>query len=321
MSEAGVRAAGSPAKDSSASVPFKVGEASPANTFLAIWVALEEGFYKKQGLDIEIVKMVGGKDSGPALEGGLIDLMHIGMSSVVRANARGAKLRTIGSLSNIIRHTLFTIPSVKTAADIKGGTVGISSAGSESDPNVTMALHRLGLKRSDVTVKEIGVQRLEALRKGAVTATLLGEPTRSMAIKEGFNPMVDLLADRTPWLYSGLVVSEAGLARNRDAILRFLRATIEGNRFAMHNPDKTKAILARHLKLADPAIIDITYENFRANTPANAELTREGARNVLDNVDVSGKGSDIGAYMDDSLMADLQREKFYEAMDRKYGPA
>lgn len=299
--------------------PFRVGEASPANTFLAIWMAMDAGFYRAQGLEIEIIKMVGGRDSGPALESGRIHLMHIGMSSVVRANAAGAHLRCIGSLSNIIRHAMFTAPGVTTAAGIRGKAIGISSAGSESDPSTTMALRRLGLARSDVTVKEIGVERLARLRRGEVAATMLGEPARSMAIAEGFEPIVDLLADRTPWLYSGLVVSAAYLANNRNTVLRFLRATIEGNYLAIHDADRAKTVLARELGLTDPKIIAITYDNFRTYTPANAEVTRDGARNILANVDVPGKGDDIDDHLDESLSEDLRREGFFAAMERKYG--
>ena len=37
---------------------FKVGEAAPANTFLAIWMARDAGFYEAQGLKLEIVGMI-----------------------------------------------------------------------------------------------------------------------------------------------------------------------------------------------------------------------------------------------------------------------
>src|SRR5262245_36788956 len=148
-------------------IPFKVDEASPANTFLAIWVAQAAGFYEANGLKLEIVRMVGGRDSGPALKSGRIQLMHIGMSSVVRANLAGGELRSIGSLSNVIRATMFAAPQIKTNAELKGGIFGISSEGSESDSATTLVLRRLGLTRADVAVKEIGTDRLTPLRNGA----------------------------------------------------------------------------------------------------------------------------------------------------------
>ena len=299
-------------------IKFKVGEASPANTFLAIWVAQAAGFYAANGLDLEIVPVVGGRESGPDLSGGRIHLMHIGLSSVVRANAAGFDLVAIGSLSNIIRNTMFTSPNVKGAADLKGATIGISSTGSETDPTTTLALRRLGIAREEVTVKEIGVSRLGAVRSGAVAATMLGEPSRSQALALGLTPIVDLYADRTPWLYSGLVVERAYLKANRDSVLRFLRGTVEGNHLAATDRDRAKSILARELGIGDPEILETAYANFRKETPLDAELTREGAENVVDIV-ASPDRRRVEDYIDESLHAELAAQGFFQAMRKKYG--
>src|SRR2546423_7360583 len=88
-------------------IAFKVGEASPANTFLAIWMAQAAGFYEAEGLKVDIVHMSGGRESGPELKSGRVNLIHVGMSSVIRANLAGGTLRNIGSLSNVIRATMF----------------------------------------------------------------------------------------------------------------------------------------------------------------------------------------------------------------------
>ena len=114
---------------------FSIGQGSPANTFLAVWMAQEAGLYAAQGLDAKVVAMVGGRDCGPEFAAGRLQTMHIGMSSVVRANTAGADLVTIGSLSNIVRNTFFAAPRIKSAADLEGGSVGISSAGSEAIPS------------------------------------------------------------------------------------------------------------------------------------------------------------------------------------------
>lgn len=298
---------------------FKVGEASPANTFFAIWMARAAGFYEANGLKLEIISVVGGKESGPDLTKGRIDLMHIGMSSVVRANGAGADLRAIGSLSNVIRNTMFTAPKVKSAADLKGGTVGISSAGSESEPTTILALRKLGLKREDVTLKEIGVQRLDAVRNGEVSATVLGEPYRTQAFDLGLNPIVDLFADKVPWLYSGLVVAKSFLATRRDAAKRFLKATVEGNYLAVSDAPYAKKILAKELKLSDAKTIDSSYANFKSQTPLNAETTRPGAKNIIDIVATGAMSRNVDDYIDDSLHDDLRAEGFFDAMAKKYG--
>ena len=298
---------------------FKVGEAAPANTFLAIWMAQAAGFYQSQGLQLDIVHMVGGSESGPALKAGRIDLMHIGMSSVVRANTSGrGDLRCIGSLSNVIRSTMFTAPNVKAARDLKGGVIGISSAGSESDSTTTLALTRLGLTRQDVTVKEIGVDRLPAVRDGEVAATVLGEPQRSEAFALGLNPIFDFYAERIAWLYTGLAVDRGYLRDRRDTLVRFLKATIEGNYLALADERLAKEVLARELKLSDPKIIDASYANFRVETPANAEIDRAGAQNVLATVAPPGVSHNLDDYIDMSLTDQLWAEGFIAAMEKKY---
>ncbi len=300
---------------------FKVGLASPANTFFAIWMARDAGFYEREGLRVEIVPVVGGVNTGPDLASGHVHLMHIGMSSVVRANALGGDVVEIGSLSNIIRNTMFLAPGVRNATDLKGKIVGISSAGSETDSATTLALRRLGLQRSDVTIKEIGVVRLDAVRNGEVAASLMGEPTRGQALAMGLTPIVDLLSDRTPWLYSGLAVHRAFLRDHRDRVKAFLKATVEGNYLAYTDAVRAKPLLARELGLSDPGIIDITYENFRAATPLDADVTWEGARNIINVLDYPGMSSDPRAHVDDGVYKELDAEGFYKAMREKYGVA
>src|SRR5438105_14769717 len=82
-----------------------------------------------------------------ALRDGGLDVMHVGLSSVIRINRAAGDLRLIGSLSNVVRFTFFSAPGVKTGAELKGGVIGVSTAGSESDTTVKLALMRFRLKR------------------------------------------------------------------------------------------------------------------------------------------------------------------------------
>jgi ABC-type nitrate/sulfonate/bicarbonate transport system substrate-binding protein len=298
---------------------FRVGESAPANTYLAIWMAHGAGFYAAQGLDFEPVSMAGGSRAAAELQAGNIQLMHVGMSTVVRANAAGSDLRIIGSLSNVIRFTFFTAPGIETAADLRGGLVGISSTGSESDATTTLALERLGLSRQDITMVEIGRDRLPTLRNGEISATMLGEPDRTQAFAGGLNPIIDLYADRISWLFSGLVVDAVYLDTHRDTLKRFLRATIEGNYLAIGDPVRAKEVLTTALELTDKNVIDASYQNFKNETPENVQIDPEGAQNVLNAVGTLQSDSEIGDYIDMSILNELEAEGFFDAMQAKYG--
>jgi ABC-type nitrate/sulfonate/bicarbonate transport system substrate-binding protein len=300
---------------------FKVGISEPVNTVLAMWMADAAGAYAAQGLRVEIINMSGGSRGAQELAAGRIDVMHVGLSSVVRLNRAGGDLRVIASLSNVIRFTFFAGPNARGAADIKGGVVGVSTFGSESDATVTLALQRLGLTRQDVTLKEYGggMRRIEAVRSGEIKATAVNEPVTSIAREQGLHPMVDLVAENIPWLFSGVVVKKDYLEAHRDTLARFLKATVEGNYLARTDARRAKEVLAREAKITDPKILDIAYNDFKQQSPPDLVPVRAGADNVLAQFpsDVNRKVED---YVDTSLLDGLRKEDFFMGLEQKYSP-
>ena len=300
--------------------PFRVGISDAVNTVLPVWMAQDGGFYAANGLKVEIVNMGGGSRGAKALQAGDIDLMRVGMSSVVQANRAGGDLRLVASMSNVIRFVIATAPEVKTAADLKGGVIGVSTIGSESDSTVTLALERFGLTRADVTVKEYGggSRRLAAVKSGEIKATAINEPTTSQAREQGVHILIDLAAEKIPWLFSGVVVRRSDLTQRRDLALRFLRAVIEGNYLALTDAARAKAVLARELNVKNQRIIDISYDDFRAQSPPDMDISMPGVENVLKIS--AGAGSRSPAdYVDGGVLAELRDSGFVAAMQKKYG--
>jgi NitT/TauT family transport system substrate-binding protein len=298
---------------------LRVGISEPVNTVLAMWMADAGGFYAAQGLKVQIINMNGGSHGAQELAAGHIDVMHVGLSSVVRLNRAGGNLRFIASLSNVIRFTFFSGPNVKTAADLKGGVVGVSTFGSESDATVTLALQRLGLTRADVTLKEYGggMKRIEAVQSGAIKATAVNEPVTSIARERGLTPMVDLVAEHIPWLFSGVVAKKEYLDAHRDVLRRFLLATVEGNYLAMTDEKRAKEVLSHETKISDPKVLAISYEDFKQQSPQNLAPVRAGADNIIAQFppEVSRNVDD---YVDASLLDSLQKDGSLAAIEKKY---
>jgi NitT/TauT family transport system substrate-binding protein len=314
---AGVFTAFTPAQAQTLDV-VKIGIPSPLNTILAFWMADEAGFYKAQGIRVEFKIVEGGSRGAQMIRSGEIDVMQAGLSSVIQINKQGGDIRTIGSLSNVNRFVLFGATGVTKAADLKGGVVAISSFGSETDTTVAIALEKLGLKREDVRVQEFGGggARLEALRAGKAQASPLNEPSATLARTAGTPVLVDLAAEKYPWLFSSIVVSEKAIAEKRPLLSRFMKATIEGNHLAIAQPDAAKPVLARELKLKDTKLVDIIYEDFRAGSPPTTEPTPDAINNVI-----RFNGADIarsGTYVDSSLLQDLRKQGFFDELGKKY---
>jgi hypothetical protein len=127
---------------------------------------------------------------------------------------------------------------------------------------------------------------------------------------------MDLAAEQIPWLFSGVVVRRADLAKP-DLIVRFLKAAIEGNHLALTNETLAKEVLAKELKLTDVKIIDISYTDFKAQSPLNMEPSVKGAENVLARIGGSGSQS-LADYMDTSMIEGLKKDGFFTALQQKY---
>ena len=303
--------------------PVKAGISDPVNTVLDMYMAKAAGFYQARGLDVDIVNMNGGSRGAAELQAGRLDIMHVGMSSVVKANLAGGDLRSVAALSNLIRFVLFSPATVKTAAQLKGGVIGVSTFGSESDTTATLALQRLGLTRADVTVKEYGggVARLAAIKSGEIAASPLNEPFTSLALEQGLHPLVDLVTEKIPWLFSSVVVRRADITGRRDLIKRFLAATAEGNYLALSDEARAKQVLAQELKITDAKILDISYRDFKAQSPPDIEILRAGAINILAQFpQVGDKGGDkLDGFVDTGLIDDLKRDGTFAALQKQYG--
>jgi NitT/TauT family transport system substrate-binding protein len=298
--------------------PFKIGLSEAVNTALAIWMAEDAGFYAANGLKVEIVNMRGGSRGAAELAAGRLDAMHVGLSSVIRLNKTGADLRVVAALANVIRFTFFSAPGVTNAADLKGGMVGVSSFGSESDSTVTLALQRLGLTRNDVTLKEYGSggRRLAALKSGEIKATAVNEPVTSMAREQGVHVLFDLVPERIPWLFTAIVVKRNMIEQRRDMLAAFIKATAEGNALALADEKRAKEVLAKHANIKDPKILDISYNDFKALSPPDITPTKAAADNIL--AQFPDASRNLADYIDPSILDGLKKDGVFTALQQKY---
>jgi len=117
-------------------------------------------------------------------------------------------------------------------------------------------------------------------------------------------------------VFSSIVVRRSDVAGRRDVLLRFLKGTIEGNYLALTDEKRAKEVLAKELKVGDPKILDITYSDFKAQSPSNIEISLPGAENIL--AQFPGGSQKVDDYVDTSLIDTLGSEGFLAAMQQKY---
>jgi NitT/TauT family transport system substrate-binding protein len=303
--------------------PFRFGISAPVVTIFPVWMAEAGGFYAKEGLKVDVVSMEGGSRGVQVLLSGEIQGMHVGVGPVIQANRAGADIRAITSTANTIPITIFTKPEIKSAADLKGKNVGISAFGSETDIAISLALKKLGIDRKDVTILQIGgsSQRFAALTAGRVDAVPLLEPAISMAKEKGFNPILDLAAEKTPWIFDSVVVTRSYMQQHGETLTRFVRAYLAGAYLALADERKAKEEIARRFKTQDAKVIDATYADFRRLMPRDAAPSVEGLRNVMDQLQamaVEVGSRKIEDHLDLGIIEKLRRDGYFAQLERDF---
>jgi NitT/TauT family transport system substrate-binding protein len=303
--------------------PFRFGISAPVVTIFPVWMAEAGGFYAREGLKVDVVSMEGGSRGVQVLLSGEIQGMHVGVAPVIQANRAGADIRAITSTANTIPITLFAKPEIKSAADLKGKSVGISAFGSETDIAISLALKKLGIDRKDVTILQIGgsAQRFAALSAGRIDVVPLLEPAITMAKEKGFNPILDLAAEKTPWIFDSVVVTKAYMQQHGDTLTRFVRAYLAGAYLALSDEKKAKDEIARRFKTRDAKVIDATYADFKRLMPRDAAPSMDGARNVMEQLQATGVeiGSrKVGDHLDLGIIEKLKRDGYFAQLEKDF---
>ena len=206
----------------------------------------------------------------------------------------------------------------------KGTKFGISTFGSETDVAASVLLPKFGLSRQDVEITQIGGtgQRYAALIAGRIDAAPLMEPATTQAKAKGLIPILDLSQAGSPWIFDAVVMTAPYIRDNRATALSFIKGYIEGAYWGLKNEDKAKEFIAARFKTQDKAVIDATYGEFKRMMPLDGRPSVDGAKNVIEQLSALGTqvtSRKIEDYLDLSLIADLEKQGFFEELKKTYG--
>ena len=208
--------------------------------------------------------------------------------SGMRAALKGAPVKGIMFQTEKVTFYLVADASIKKAADLKGKTVAIGSAGDTQDRIITMFVERGGLSARDIIRIAMGANtntRVVAIKTGAAHATTVDPGGLVFAQKEGLHSL-GFMGDLFPMPFQGFVTSERKIRENPDQIRRWLRATIRGLMFVRERPEESVDLGMKKLQLGNatkPMLVEATKNYLRALAPGVPGLpTAEGIKNFLE---------------------------------------
>ena len=267
-----------------------IAHAGLISTHASVWLAEDQGFYKKHGLDATSVFTGSGSVTSQALIAGEAKVASTSVGPTAGAVGAGADLMILAGTIHIMPYQFWVLPQVHQPGDLKGKRVAISTFGSGSHLAAEIALQVLGLDpvRDKIAIMQVGTQadRVAALVSGRVDATVFepgfGQPAR----EKGLTMISDLTKLDTPYLNTVLVASRRYAKENPQIIDSFLKGTIDGLAFLPNpaNEKAVKSVLARRLKLTTPQSIQVMYDTtleIHAKTKVpNAPVA--GVQNMID---------------------------------------
>ena len=299
----------------------RIGIEAPAGTNSHYYVTKQLGLFQKHGINIELISFPGGTVGLQALLAGDIQFASADGTAGLQANLRGANIYFVAGMINTFPFSILSKPEIRVPADLRGKKIVISRYGSSSDTAVRVAVEKYDLRPDkDVIILQGGGQseRFAALRAGAVDAAIVSPPLNLAGRKMGYNEVIDFSQSGVAYSHQQIVAIKDYLDRNPDAVLRTLRALIEGLA-AWKDPAKKSAVMtyvAKYLRL-DPEKnkdqIEETYRYYGNTFSTKPYATAEGLEftaQILKRNRPEAKDMQAKDYLVNRFVAELEKEGF-----------
>jgi ABC-type nitrate/sulfonate/bicarbonate transport system substrate-binding protein len=233
---------------------------------LALWVAVEQGFYRKHGVNVEVVNIRSGPQTMAAMASGDIQIAYTIPGSVLSVAAGGMDALFFGGIVNRADGDFVVAPNISRPEDLKGKRVGVQSIGGGVWSLAMLALEQLGLEtaRDKIMVMIVGDQPVltQAMATGNIDAAYLGYTFSTLLKEKNFRVLLDI--GKAPIAYQGLALAarRAYLEQNGHAVDSVLRGTIEAVAFIQKPANRESVVrsLARHLRLSSTREAESGYE-------------------------------------------------------------
>jgi NitT/TauT family transport system substrate-binding protein len=239
---------------------------------------------------------------------------------VIEADMKGADLRSIASITNRLVFSVMVDQSIKSAADLKGKRVGITTAGSSTDTAARQALSIMKIDPSDVALVPLAnaPNILTGMTAKQVDAGVLSPPTNTRARNAGFSELLNLAKDGPDYPSVTLGSTQKFLSANPQVGLAFVRAYSRGiHRFKTDQAFGTQ-VIGKYLQLNDQAVLDDTWQQFSPLFADVPYVNPQGVQNAIETVAQSTTPEAAGAtpdrFIDSSFVRQLDEGGFYKQL-------
>ena len=235
-------------------------------SFAPVYVAIEKGYFKAEGLEIDLISGGGGPQANAALIAGEVDFEQTATPEVLKMIKSGQRLMVVSGINGSL--TLQTIvsrkfaeakkvspkdPLEKRVAALKGATLGAVSLGGAQELFLRYGMSLAGLSPKDVTVIRVGAgpAMMAAMENGQIDGFNVSPPTGRIVEERGsgwiwIDP--DTVPEYRTMLWQVLLAKREYVEKNPKITEGMARAVARGVNYTRKNPDETAAMLQSYFK-------------------------------------------------------------------------
>ena len=293
---------------------------SIAATSITTWVPYEAGIYKKYGLDVRII-YVAGAQAITTLVSGDTQIVQGSGAAAALSRLSGSDVTIIGTTINVIPMSLVTTPDISSPQDLRGKTFGVSRFGSLTDLGLRKAVSEFGIDATkDIKMIQTGgvPEILLFMQQGVIKGGLISSPTLEKAKEIGYKEFMNLSELKFRYPGTALVTTDSFVRTRPQTVNRFLKATLEGIKYAKNNPDFTIRILGKYTRTTDTKLLASAFKSYVLgyirDVPTVTQAEMEGVVEDIATRNPKAKSVDPRQFYDPAPLEQLAKEGFIKEL-------
>lgn len=245
-----------------APISITIGDTAIGAGYADIYVGIMDGIFKKNGLNVKLVKLNTSSQLVPSLVGGSVQIGVGAADDTAAAIMKGIPLRFIAVSEDHYNLELWGDSSIKSVSGLVGKKIALSAPDSESDFGLTALLAANHIPNSAVQREFTGSipGMVAALESGSANALLTQPPQGTSTGKKGFVKIASL--SNLPFVVGGYIVTAAYAKANPVVLQRFANAEVENLAFIRAHPNKSIAAIEANSGISNPALAKYAYNFF-----------------------------------------------------------
>lgn len=243
------------------------------STFLPIYLAKQQGYFKDEGLNVKIVAFHGGTDLVRGMIAGAVDVGVTSLAGVTVGIKAKQPLRVFYGGFNMAVFDWYAVKGIKSMADVKGKRFGISRVGSSTDLLTRYALKVNGIDPKSVKIVQGGRSspRLAAMDSGQIDVNIFAPPETFIAADKGYNRILRQSDIAPDYPFHVFFSTQDFIKSNPNTIKAILRSFVRAVRTAKADKKLSEKVLVDQVGI-DPKFAGRTYDEIIDNIYEDGRL-------------------------------------------------